>query len=601
MRLGLRYEVFDIGVLPKDLLNLQNRNMSEIVQQLSKQQGKVTFLKYSSWLRYARTLFNCGENVARLYFETFLMVHRTTYLKRGSAKPMLSVDYGEFLVFLFLQKFIKHNSSSSSSSSSSPAKMETKTSTSSTLEAMKFLRNNIFTILTLLRDPVHHTPLLQQQQQQQQKYNSHKTSSSSQQQKQPLMMRRHEFTRLTFLVAASEGENASSELESFVSLAPFWSTKPNSEVPIETLCQWTLKHLREPVQVPEDLKMKVRQILPTIRIVGQQYSNKCIVIKDEELCGGDIKIHGCSNVSVYVLGVARFIQVSNCNSCTLNLGVCRKMITMKNCANMTITAASRRTHLSGLDNCRFYLFCWNRPVFIRPVRNVKLGPYNTHYPTIKSDMDKANLNPNAHNLWSEAIVFGEHANVKKNKNKSDTTLGKDNDDDENTTSTSAKMSPDECLSEESEGIKSMEIETKNSSHSKKRQRDDEEIGGDDDTTATHVRHQQQPEDISLMPPEEFFYEPFLLDKSCNSGSVDGDAKNGHGKNLCPFTLPQPYTNAHPLQRQRVLDLKNMIDTTDMNERQRKSVHSFIHEAFHKWLEDTKRLQHIKNVANYQSK
>eukprot|EP00466_Bigelowiella_natans_P019127 jgi/Bigna1/127771/aug1.5_g2479 len=551
MRLGLRYEVFDIGVLPKDLLNLQNRNMSEIVQQLSKQQGKVTFLKYSSWLRYARTLFNCGENVARLYFETFLMVHRTTYLKRGSAKPMLSVDYGEFLVFLFLQKFIKHNSSSSSSSSSSPAKMETKTSTSSTLEAMKFLRNNIFTILTLLRDPVHHTPLLQQQQQQQQKYNSHKTSSSSQQQKQPLMMRRHEFTRLTFLVAASEGENASSELESFVSLAPFWSTKPNSEVPIETLCQWTLKHLREPVQVPEDLKMKVRQILPTIRIVGQQYSNKCIVIKDEELCGGDIKIHGCSNVSVYVLGVARFIQVSN--------------------------------------------------LFIRPVRNVKLGPYNTHYPTIKSDMDKANLNPNAHNLWSEAIVFGEHANVKKNKNKSDTTLGKDNDDDENTTSTTAKMSPDECLSEESEGIKSMEIETKNSSHSKKRQRDDEEIGGDDDTTATHVRHQQQPEDISLMPPEEFFYEPFLLDKSCNSGSVDGDAKNGHGKNLCPFTLPQPYANAHPLQRQRVLDLKNMIDTTDMNERQRKSVHSFIHEAFHKWLEDTKRLQHIKNVANYQSK
>jgi len=246
-----------------------------------------------------------------------------------------------------------------------------------------------------------------------------------------------------------------------------------------------------------------------------------------------------------------------------------------------------------------------------PVRKVKLGPYNTYYPTIKSDMDKANLNRHAHNLWSEAIVFGANTRVMKNKNKGDTTQGgnnnnSDDNDDDNTTSTTAKMSPDEYSSGETEGVNRMEIETKNSTHSKKRQRDDEEIGGEngengeDDTTAIHVRHQQQQEDISLMPPEEFFYEPFLLDKN-GSGSTDGDTKNVPGENRCPFNLPQPYASAHPLQRQRVLDLKNLIDTADINEIQRNAVHSFVHEAFQKWLEDTKRLQHIKNVANYQCK
>ena len=223
MRLFLRSEVFQVGVLPHDLLNLKDVDISGLVAKLLVQQKATTFLKYSSWLRYAQILFNCSEHTARLYFETFLMVHRTTYKKKGAAKPMLSVDCGEFLVFLFLQKYRADQNGVSEAKSAETRHFE-------------FFSKNIRVILSLLRDPIKQitTPLADTKTD---PANSSSAVSNPPNRHGQVFIGRHEFTRLTFLVLAAAGPKAATELDSFIALAPFWASKPNTLVPLDTLAQ----------------------------------------------------------------------------------------------------------------------------------------------------------------------------------------------------------------------------------------------------------------------------------------------------------------------------------------------------------------------------
>mmetsp|Transcript_34146 Transcript_34146/g.63299 ORF Transcript_34146/g.63299 Transcript_34146/m.63299 type:complete len:586 (-) Transcript_34146:583-2340(-) len=530
LRLALRSEVFQIGVLPQDLLKLKSVSILDLVRKLTQQQGNATFLKYSSWLKYARNVFNCGEHAARLYFETFLMVHRTTYRKKGSAKPMLSVDYGEFLVFLFLQKFHRH------------------AATEGKNQEMDFFTKNIYTILLLLRDPVHHLA--------EAKFPSHPT------------MRRHEFTRLTFLVLASTGESATTELESFATLAPFWATKPNAEVPIETLCQWTLKHFHEPIDVAKSITSQPsRNIHKTVRVVGK--GAECVIVEGAQLAGGDLVIENCKKTSVYILGIARFVLVSGCEDCTINLGVCRKMVTFRSCTGLTVSAVSRRTHLSSMSNSTFYLFCWNRPVFIGSNYGIKLAPYNTYYPNLDRDLKAANLDPLVPNRWSSAISFSimsdkEAATQRRGRSRE---AGKGRTD------------------EESEG--GMDVEGSEGS-SKKRNRESLAIkvdGADSDSGVVVVKHLgQKPEWIAPLPKEEFFNTSFPFD-------LKGDTSCN------PFQLPESYSNASDAQRQRIHEVRTVIEKAELDESQQKALHAFVHEKFIKWMEETKRLQHLLNVTS----
>eukprot|EP00954_Amorphochlora_amoebiformis_P001174 91039-Amorphochlora_amoeboformis.AAC.1 len=208
-RLALRSEVFQVGVLRDDLLHIRKLDFFKLVRELATVHGNVTFLKYAVWLKYAKRFLKCSERIARLYFETFLMVHRTTYRKSGAARPMLSVDLGEFILFLFIQKY------------SPPADGEEKN------PQLQFFQDNISSILLLLRDPTKHLEDVKSQ-----KSGIH----------------RHEFTRLTFLLA-SKREGYYEELESFVSLAPFWGSKPNASVPLDTLCRWTIEVNPEPESI----------------------------------------------------------------------------------------------------------------------------------------------------------------------------------------------------------------------------------------------------------------------------------------------------------------------------------------------------------------
>mmetsp|Transcript_14490 Transcript_14490/g.27359 ORF Transcript_14490/g.27359 Transcript_14490/m.27359 type:complete len:582 (-) Transcript_14490:96-1841(-) len=528
LRLALRSEVFQIGVLPQDLLKLQTVSILDLVRNLTQQQGKATFLKYSSWLKYARNVFNCGEHAARLYFETFLMVHRTTYRKKGSTKPMLSVDYGEFLVFLFLQKFHRH------------------AATEGKNKEMDFFTKNIYTILLLLRDPVHHLS--------EAKFPSHPT------------MRRHEFTRLTFLVLASTGEDATTELESFATLAPFWATKPNAEVPVETLCQWTLKHFHEPIDVAKSItSLPSRSIHKTIRVVGK--GTECVIVEGAELAGGDLVIENCKKTSVYILGIARFVLVSGCEDCTINLGVCRKMVTFRSCTGLTVTAASRRTHLSSMSNSTFYLFCWNRPVFIGSNYDIKLAPYNTYYPNLDRDLKAANLDPLVPNRWSSAISFS----ITSDKGAAKQRRGRSREAGKDRTGEESGMDV-----EGSEG------------GSKKRNRESVSIKvdrTDPDGGVVLVQHLgQKPEWIAPLPKEEFFNTTFPFD-------LKGDTSSN------PFQLPEAYSNASDAQRQRIQEVRTVIEKAELDEAQQKALHAYVHERFIKWMEETKRLQHLLNVTS----
>lgn len=577
MRLGLRSEVFRVGVLPVDLLNLQDADVGSLVGKLLAPKpgapaSQTAFLKYASWLRYACIIFNCDEHTARLYFETFLMVHRTTYKKRHSAKPILSVDSGEFLVFLYLQKF-RQFAARPSSGAKSAANLQ-----------FEFFSRHLATILSLLRDPAN------------QLAQDRKAAGGGQ---GDVQLRRHEFTRLTFLVLASSFKGKpQTELDSFVSLAPFWRVKPNALVPLETLCQWTLKHFR--VDVNEHAMagtgLSTRPLVRTVSI--SHCSSRLVRLDSVAIRGCDVHIDSCSKTTVHLDGLCRFVTVSNCTDCTLNLGACRKMVIVRDCRRVKVATVARGIQVANTQNSTLYLFSWTRPVFIGETLQIRVAPYNTYYPGLAADLRVSNLDPEAPNMWNGAIIFDTLCRAspaaqrsKKRAPGSVPALGE-----------AQAMDTDDAPGSAAAAA----------GGSKKRQRDGsarKAAGGMNRGGRPYrVRHLgvKSAGLVDVLSPERFFMAPYEF---ADVKSPDGREAAGSRASAdpatttprtmsCPFALPDAYAKAATAQRDRVLAARASIERAGLTPEQRTKLHRMVHVRFQQWLRDTNRLRDVENLVQY---
>ena len=352
----LRREVFTHGILSSDLLHLTDANLLHLAQQLSltllaHTSGSTAALKYTTWLSAAVELLRCSEHTAKIYFESFLGVHNKNVHKHGGPKLLLSADVGEFMLFLFIQRY-----------RAAAAQQST----------MAFVQQNLHVLLMLVRDPHKHVhdfslPLSPHSAHSPRTPSSPSSSSSSSASAgHPLnhALDAHEFNRLGFLFFAHNKQKETEEqLErikenqetieppterrevlNLASLTPFYSgqssasaaspTASGASVPLSVVEEWLLAHLAHADTVAPVGRPIVHHghlLYPPVVSVCEvsNWDGKTAVYGAREAQGGDLLVKQCNNSALSVYTHSRYATIEDCSHSSVNAGVASGLVIVR--------------------------------------------------------------------------------------------------------------------------------------------------------------------------------------------------------------------------------------------------------------------------------
>ena len=423
----LRREVFTHGILSNDLLHLADANLLHLAQQISltllaHTSGSTAALKYTTWLSAAVELLRCSEHTAKIYFESFLGVHNKNVHKHGGPKLLLSADVGEFLLFLFIQRY-----------RAAVAQQST----------MAFVQQNLHVLLMLVRDPhkhVHDFSLpLSPHSAHSPRTPSSPSSSSPSASSLNHSLDAHEFNRLGFLFFAhnkaketeeqlerikdnhdAEPPSEKREVVNLASLTPFYvgqssvsaasPTASGASVPLSVVEEWLLVHLAHadavaPVGRPivHHGHLLYPPVVSVCEVSG--WESKAAVYGVREAQGGDLLVKQCNNSALSVYTYSRYATIEECSNSSVNAGVVSGLVIVRNCAHLTLTVACRSIHIADCKHCTFFLFSASRPVVLGAnTESLTLAPYNTYYPSLTSDLSVTGL-PTSVNCWSSPLLM----------------------------------------------------------------------------------------------------------------------------------------------------------------------------------------------------
>jgi hypothetical protein len=655
MSLVIRREFFTFGIIHVDVLNLSSVDLIDFSQKLAKklilqQQTKLsakdnaagksssvnipynyaTFhsaLKYSLWLPVAQLYFNCTQNQAKLYFETFLLIHNRSHQHKPiqtSAtskdlhnKLLLSVDFSEFVLFLFLQQFRSYyNANKGSKICANLPDLSSKT----IALAYEFLQANLSTILLLVRD-------------------AHKQSLPFNPLKlEEISLEQHEFNRLKFIFTALNPENSGkyTEIHDFADLTTFWQGNSIGKgVKLPQLVSFLQKLLKLSYNSAEKFTFPYNNTIhstPTVNKVEGSLlyplfpnfhtlsglSDRSVALTAAEILGGDVILSDCKEVCVGISTFSRFILLENCSDSIFYLGTAANLVILSNCRQLTVISATKSLQIIDSSHCRVYCYTVSRPICLQSAQQsnqaIVLAPYNSYYNGLLSDCALANLNIYPNNCFSMPILIDQlisSPEIKQNAAETKQTKGNSS-----LTSDRFQFSP----SKEEKLTSSSALPTFPSSP----QRNSTLKSPRSHSTPQNSLHSgarfapfvpatpssaasAQISQISVLPPDYFFpaVYPFPIDAVKTSkiseklrGLVDF-AHNFRPETLSnPFPLPENYSAALKTRANNAMMARKMIDEAELNQEEKHEFQAVVEEKFRNWLAANYPQQYITNLLRY---
>jgi len=256
-------------------------------------------LRYSLWMQYGPRLFGCSDVCARAYFEQFLVVHSKN--AKATSKPLLSVDFSEFLVFLFCQKLVPAWSKYQRTSQTSSLRAVSSSSSvrDEAIDATEFILTHLPYILPLLRDPY--------KQLEDVKSNNHRNVDHIA--SKEVLLDKHEFNRLGFLLYAATTpgfhQNVDEdELHLLSTFAPFWRNNSHAQITSAQAIEWIMEHVIRTLSANFPHPKVPASLIACKEVVGQTGS---LALITPGTLSPDLRIVACSQSSMYRPGISRYV------------------------------------------------------------------------------------------------------------------------------------------------------------------------------------------------------------------------------------------------------------------------------------------------------
>lgn len=631
--LHIRGEVFTFGVLKHDLLGLASADIATLVErfrakdreQAGNCESDFPFLKYASWRAQSQQFFQCEEQLSKLYFETFLAVHNKNSTSRLSpGKLFLSVDFSEFMLFLFVQKY-RPWLASESKKVGDKKKMDCPPQ-----EA--FIRRNILHVLGLCQDPWKHgapgdsdpsSPgTIRSPRGLGGLFSENGSRSPSKSLLIPvvsfnpheLSLEAHEFDRLAFLLlwdpakyaaknmgGPGTSTSARDQCQSLSSLTGLWAEQPYCSVPITDLQEWVCANIVKTEYRGMDFPI-THPFINSTRISNLNQITRCF--GDESVSGGDLYISDCNDSSIYVTTHTRFAYVSNCVNCVINVGVVSGRVDVSHCQNLTLMAVSRSIYISNVDKGVVYMFCGSRPVLMGPVgalADVSIAPYNTYYPSLVSDIKAVKLSVTV-NCWASPLVFSDQQSEALRLNQS---LRKSWD--ERTLAPSSSRYPSKTGNSNSSPAtltasatvclggagspKSINAKSPTATGKKLKKKSP-------GSPNTHKNAMSPPRGlgefqeipVKLMSASDFFPHVFPFPTLPNQSPHETTKSN-------PFPLTVRFAEALQQRKIRAIATRAKIDRVELTEEQRATIQKLLERRFQTWLEHNSHNTYLASLSN----
>mmetsp|Transcript_3356 Transcript_3356/g.5255 ORF Transcript_3356/g.5255 Transcript_3356/m.5255 type:complete len:724 (+) Transcript_3356:362-2533(+) len=115
---------------------------------------------------------------------------------------------------------------------------------------------------------------------------------------------------------------------------------------------------------------------------------------------GPALLHGCSRMTIYLLGAYSFVSVSSCTDCEVVIGAVAGALLVSGCERVTITASCRKLVLWNCHDCELRIATLTPTITSGDCRGLVVGPFNTAYRLLRVHMRLAHLD----NLISSSHV-----------------------------------------------------------------------------------------------------------------------------------------------------------------------------------------------------
>lgn len=125
------------------------------------------------------------------------------------------------------------------------------------------------------------------------------------------------------------------------------------------------------------------------------FLNKCVTIKDSENLQPllDVRILNCEDSYIYINQAVDCLFISECINCTVFCAAVRRVCTISNCENSTVTVAASTTRVGNCVDCNVYSYShMGPPIIYGDTRNLLLGPHNAGYSDLSQKLEQASIN-----------------------------------------------------------------------------------------------------------------------------------------------------------------------------------------------------------------
>ncbi len=149
----------------------------------------------------------------------------------------------------------------------------------------------------------------------------------------------------------------------------------------------------------DELKPNQHRPTPSTVIQGQ---SKCTI---SQQASGNVTIAECTKVTIYLLSPMAHVRLVACTDCTVFLGAVAGTVQASDLHHVTVIASTAAIRVSACSDCTFNVLSNTMPAMLLGCRASVIGPYNSYYDTLETDLEEAGISPTI-NQWDRAVFIG---------------------------------------------------------------------------------------------------------------------------------------------------------------------------------------------------
>jgi len=267
---------------------------------------------------------------------------------------------------------------------------------------------------------------------------------------------------------------------------------------------------------------------------------------------------------IYILVNMSFCTITNVHDSTITLGPCTDFIEVNECSRLTIISITKGIRIKSSNNISLFLCTNQKPIITSDCSDIKLAPYNTHYPNLEIQINQSKLSTQLlDNQWNNPLIFKSFLPQGNSNNNNESNLNTTS----NTTTTTSTTSTTTTTTTTGLNNSSNDLNSSSGSLSSS-------IG--ESPSFSNI--------YKILDPEEFytFVVPFL---------IKGKTKSN------PCELPSKYLKSLVTKSNAVHKLHKSIQQTNVDNKTKAHLLYLVESKFQEWLKETDNIRQINDLIN----